>query len=89
MILIYYVVFKCQTVTSMILRWSSWWLSSALTLVALLSCVRLAAADADFESVRIKYDYPYMGGRGGDPKEKYWRTFELTTIQSRWLTIPD
>ena len=57
----------------MILRWSPHWLPLLTTLVAFISQPCPVAADADFESVRIKYDYPYMGGRGGDPKAKYWR----------------
>ncbi|KAL2042015.1 hypothetical protein N7G274_005203 [Stereocaulon virgatum] len=55
----------------MILRSASW-LSPAITLTAFLLQISRVCGDADFESVRIKYDYRYMGGRGGDPKEKYW-----------------
>lgn len=58
----------------MILRWSLCWLSCDVTLIAFLLQLGLVGADADWESVRIKYDYDYMGGKGGDPKEKYWRT---------------
>ena len=32
----------------------------------------LVTADADFESVRRKFDYEDSSGRGGDPVEKYW-----------------
>lgn len=59
----------------MIIWWSPYWLSLASILIALTLQSSLVEADADFESVRIKYDYPYMGGRGGDPKDKYWRGF--------------
>ncbi|KAK3173783.1 hypothetical protein OEA41_007115 [Lepraria neglecta] len=55
----------------MILR-SALWLSPAITLIAFLLQSSWVSGDADFESVRIKYDYRYMGGKGGDPKEKYW-----------------
>ena len=64
----------------MIIQWSSYLLLSVLPLIALLSYPGRIAADADFESVRIKYDYEYMGGRGGDPKEKYWRTFKISKL---------
>jgi len=58
----------------MILR-SSRWLSLAFALIAHFPHLGLVHADADFESVRIRLDYPYRGGRGGDPQEKYWRKF--------------
>jgi len=57
----------------MILRWSPYWLPLISIFIAFALQPSLVEADADFESVRIKYDYPYMGGRGGDPKDKYWR----------------
>lgn len=57
----------------MILRSSPYWPLLLTTLVALALQPGLVATDADWESVRIRYDYPYMGGRGGDPKDKYWR----------------
>lgn len=44
------------------------------------------SGDADFESVRIKYDYKYMGGKGGDPKEKYWRKSSLLVAPLTTLT---
>ena len=56
----------------MILR-SPHWLSLALAFINLILQFSSVYADADFESVRIGFDYPYSGGRGGDPKEKYWR----------------
>ena len=49
------------------------WLGPSLTLVALLLQVCWVQGDADFESVRVHPEYKYMGGRGGDPKEKYSR----------------
>lgn len=64
------------------------WLGPALTLVALLLQTCWVQGDADFESVRIHPEYRYMGGRGGDPKDKYWRRFifpiiPLTSLTSR------
>lgn len=56
------------------------WLGPALTLVALLLQICWVQGDADFESVRIHPEYRYMGGRGGDPKDKYWRRSTLLTI---------
>ena len=56
----------------MIVR-QAYWLGPGLTLVALLLQICWVQGDADFESVRIHPEYKYMGGRGGDPKEKYWR----------------
>ena len=41
----------------------------------LLAISKLAICDADIDSVRIKYDYEDASGKGGDPEEKYWRTF--------------
>lgn len=55
----------------MILR-PAHWLGPTFTLVALLLQISWVQGDADFESVRIHPEYRYMGGRGGDPKEKYW-----------------
>ena len=46
-----------------------------LNLYLLLLLANLAKSDADFESVRIRYDYKDKSGRGGDPVEKYWRKF--------------
>ena len=68
--------------------WPAHWLGPALTLVALLLQTCWVQGDADFESVRIHPEYRYMGGRGGDPKDKYWRrsTFPimpLTSLKSR------
>lgn len=57
----------------MILQWLPGWLPLLITLIALIRRPSLVVADADYESVRIRFDYPYMGGRGGDPKDKYWR----------------
>lgn len=55
----------------MILRSSS--------IVILLLCLAFqsthVSGDADFESVRLRYDYIDMSGRYGDPKGKYWREF--------------
>lgn len=69
----------------MILR-SALWLSPAITLIAFLLQSSWVSGDADFESVRIKYDYRYMGGKGGDPKEKYWRKSSLLVAQLTTLT---
>lgn len=55
------------------IQWSPCWLFLLVTLSVLVRQSGLVAADADYESVRIRFDYPYMGGRGGDPKAKYWR----------------
>lgn len=67
----------------MILR-SPHWLSLALALTSLILQLRPVHADADFESVRIRFDYPYRGGRGGDPKDKYWRkTNSLPIVDQR------
>jgi hypothetical protein len=55
----------------MILR-SARWLSLAISGLALLPT--LVRADADFESVRISL-LRDRSGKGGDPKEKYFREF--------------
>jgi len=52
--------------------WPPCWLSLAIALLALILLAAPANGDADFESVRIKYDYPDMSGRYGDPNGKYW-----------------
>ena len=62
------------------------WLGPTLTLVAILLQIRWVQGDADFESVRIHPEYRYMGGRGGDPKDKYWRRSSFQTIPLTWLT---
>lgn len=62
------------------------WLGPALTLVALLLQICWVQGDADFESVRIHPEYRYMGGRGGDPKDKYWRRFIFPIIPLASLT---
>lgn len=71
----------------MILR-SSLWLSPAIKLTAFLLQISRVCGDADFESVRIKYNYRYMGGRGGDPKEKYWRESGLPGDTNDIADIP-
>ena len=49
-------------------------LSTLTTLFVLVMLLPPAGtrADADFESVRIAYDYEERSGRHGDPKGKYW-----------------
>lgn len=66
--------------------WTAHGLGPALTLVALLLQIRWVQGDADFESVRIHPEYRYMGGRGGDPKDKYWRKFIFPIIPLTSLT---
>lgn len=63
----------------MILRAAPWappWLFIAilrlLLLHLILSLLPYAYADADFESVRMRYDLEDMSGRYGDPPGKYW-----------------
>ena len=70
----------------MILPWLPCCLPLLVTLFAFIRQLGLAGADADYESVRVRFDYPYMGGKGGDPKAKYWRKFEPTAIR-RLLTV--
>lgn len=48
-----------------------WNIISLLSLLLLISPPS-TLADADFESVRIRYDYKQRSGRKGDPKGKYW-----------------
>ena len=62
------------------------WLGPALTLVAFTLQICWVQGDADFESVRIHPEYRYMGGRGGDPKDKYWRRFIFPIIPFTSLT---
>ena len=52
---------------------SSTLITSTLLLIATTLLWRNVIADADFDSVRVKYDYEDKSGRAGDPKEKYWR----------------
>ena len=66
--------------------WPALWLSSTITLICLLIYSSFVQGDADFESVRIRYDYRYMGGKGGDPKDKYWRKSSPLVVQSTLLT---
>lgn len=48
------------------------WLALALVFLALaLQCAHVRG-DADFESVRVLMTED-SSGKGGDPKEKYWR----------------
>lgn len=64
----------------MILRsppWAPPWLSLTILRLLflhylLLSPLQPALADADFESVRMRYDLDDMSGRYGDPAGKYW-----------------
>ena len=62
------------------------WLPFFITFITLIHQTSPVVADADFESVRIRYDYPYMGGQGGDPKAKYWRESEIP-LQSGFATL--
>ncbi|KAL9615357.1 MAG: hypothetical protein Q9167_000185 [Letrouitia subvulpina] len=59
----------CELVSPMTFRL---WLSLALLLVALGLNGALVRGDADFESVRVRMTKD-SSGKGGDPKEKYWR----------------
>lgn len=72
-----------KTYAPMILRsppWAPPWLSLPLhrllalpiLLLLLLSTLPASRADADFESVRMRYDLEDMSGRYGDPPGKYW-----------------
>ena len=48
---------------------------STLLLIVTTLHTRAVNGDADFDSVRVKFDYEDNSGRGGDPENKYWRTY--------------
>ena len=48
------------------------WLALALVLLTLALQCAPVRGDADFESVRVLMTED-SSGKGGDPKEKYWR----------------
>ena len=54
--------------------WAPPWFSLAILhlLLLLLFPLPTTRADADFESVRMRYDFEDMSGRYGDPPGKYW-----------------
>ena len=62
-------------------------LSLALTFTALLLQYCPVRGDADIESVRIHHDYEDMSGRGGDPKAKYWRKYNVPTSHASSLML--
>lgn len=62
----------------MILRASSW-LTVAVVILALALQCALVVGDADFESVRVLMTED-SSGKGGDPKEKYWREYSGALI---------
>ena len=66
----------------MILRLARW-LTPLFTLIAIPLQVSWVQGDADFESVRVHFGYEYMGGKGGDPTEKYWRMYSLIPFNER------
>lgn len=57
----------------MILRGTSWLTLAVVFLALALQCAEVKG-DADFESVRVLMTKD-SSGKGGDPKNKYWREF--------------
>ena len=60
-------------------RRNSWLLFTLEIISYLLIASCPVSGDADFESVRVRYDYDDNSGRGGDPVEKYWRKYLTMT----------
>ena len=52
------------------------WLALAVVFLILALQCALVRADADFESVRVLMTHD-SSGKGGDPKEKYWRKWRI------------
>lgn len=55
------------------------WLALALLFLALALQCALVQGDADFESVRVLM-VKDSSGKGGDPKDKYWRKWRIPML---------
>ena len=55
------------------------WLTLAVVFLTLALQCAFVRADADFESVRVLMTQD-SSGKGGDPKEKYWRKWRIPVI---------
>lgn len=62
----------------------SYWLSFAILLAGSFNDRRLVKADADFLSVRTRLKQDHSG-KGGDPKDKYFRESELLVLEETFV----